>query len=82
MGQNHRPRIDLAAAADAETFGALTIGRLHSIRRADLVPSLSVLRSLLGLLRKAGATKHSIKVGKSSLRMRVKGRQQTLVLQD
>ena len=77
-----KTRIDLAAAADAESFGALAVGRKHSLKGADLAPSVELLRSLLDLLKKAGATSRSIKVGKSSLRMHVKGRQQTLVIQD
>jgi len=80
MDQNHE--IDLAAAADAEAFGALAVGRPHPIRVAHLKSSLAVLRSVLGLLKEAGAADHEIKVGKSSLRLQVKGRQQTLVLRD
>lgn len=82
MGQPHKLAIDLAAAADAESFGALAVGRPHPLRGAELAPSVAALRSLLVVLKKAGASTHSIKVGKSSLRLRVKGKQQTLVLQD
>ena len=72
MGQPHKLAIDLAAAADAESFGALAVGRPHPLRGAELVPSVAALRSLLAVLKKAGALTHSIKVGKSSLRLRVK----------
>ena len=82
MGANQKPRIDLAAAADAESFGALAIGRPHPLRRADLATSVAALRSLLGVFKKAGATTRSIKVGKASLRMRVKGRHQVLTIRD
>ena len=82
MGQHLKPAINLAAAADAEEFGALATGRPHPLHGAQLAPSVVALRALLGVLKKAGASTHSIKVGKSSLRLRVKGKQQTLVLQD
>jgi hypothetical protein len=82
MGQHLKPAINLAAAAAAEDFGALATGRPHPLRGAQLAPSVAALRALLGVLKKAGALTHPIKVGKSSLRLRVKGKQQTLVLQD
>ena len=77
-----KSRIDLAAAADAESFGALAVGRSRSLKKSELLSSLGVLRSLLVVLKKAGAGTHPIKVGKSSLRLRVKGKQQMLVIQD
>ena len=82
MGQHLKPRIDLAAAADAESAGALAVGRTHSLRSADLVASMTALRAVIRVLKKAGAIAHPIKVGKSSLRLSVKGKEQTLVLQD
>lgn len=82
MGQHRKPAIDLAAAADAESFGALAVGRTHPLRGADLATSVAALRALISVLKKAGAVSHTIQVGKSSLRLSVKGKQQTLVLQD
>ena len=79
---HNNSRINLAAAADAESFGSLAIGRSHALKKSELLSSLGVLRSLLVVLKKAGAETHAIKVGKSSLRLRVKGKQQVLVIQD
>jgi hypothetical protein len=74
--------INLAAAAAAEDFGALAVGRPHPLRGVELARSLDALRSLLGALRQAGAATGPLKIGKTSLQLHVKGRQQTLVLQD
>lgn len=82
MGQLHKPTIDLAGAGDAESFGALAMGHPLLLHGAELAPSVAALQSLLVVLKKAGAATHPIKVGKSSLRLRVKGRQQTFALQD
>ena len=81
MGQPLKPAINLAAAADAEGFGALATGRPHPLRGAQLAPSVTALRALLDVFKKAGASTRSIKVGKSSLRLRVKGKHLTLDLQ-
>jgi hypothetical protein len=64
------------------SLDALATGRRHPLRGAELVPSVAALCALLDVLKKAGTSTHSIKVGKSSLRLRVKGKQQTLALQD
>jgi hypothetical protein len=82
MDRGSKVKINLAAAADAESFGALAIGRSHAGAKTDLATSVAALRSLLKVLKKAGAATHTIKVGKSSLRLRVTNKQQTLVLQD
>ncbi len=82
MAHHQKPEINLAAAADAEDFGVLAVSRSRTSQSAKLTHSLAALRSLLGELKLAGATTHPVKVGKSSLRLRVKGKQQTLVLQD
>lgn len=82
MGANRKVKIDLAAAAEAESVGVLAGGRAHSLRAANLATSVTVIRALIGVLKQAGAATQPVQVGRSSLRLRVRGKQQTLVLQD
>lgn len=72
----------MAAAADAESFGALATGRYHALQTRHLAAVAAMLRLLLRVLKKAGATTQPIKVGKSSFRLRVKGKEQTLVIKN
>lgn len=81
MGHNQH-KIDLVTAADAESFGALAIGPSHRLTRSELAASLEIIRSFLDVLKRAGVSARPVKVGKSSLQLRIKGKQQTLVIQD
>lgn len=82
MGRTTKIKIDLAAAAEAESAGALAVGRQHVFRRSDLAASLTALRSLLGIFRQAGVGPWPERIGKQSLRLSSRGRRQMLVLQD
>lgn len=73
-------KIDLAAAADAESAGALAVGRRHPVKKPELASALELIRSLVAVFKKAGAETHAVKVGKSSLRLHTKGHEQLLVI--
>lgn len=76
----NKVKIDLAAAADAESSGALAVGHRHSARRPKLASSLKLIRSLVAIFQEAGAETRAVKVGKSSLRLQTKGREQHLII--
>lgn len=82
MDRTKKIKVDLAAAAEAEAAGALAVGRQHSFRKSDLAASVAALRSLLGVFKQAGVGPRPVRIGKLSLRLSTRGRQQMLVLQD
>ena len=73
-------KINLAAAADAESFGALAIGR-RQFRRRQTAAAPGLIRYVFRIVREAGAEKHWVRAGRLSLRLREKGKQQMLVIQ-
>lgn len=83
-----RSKIDLEAAAQAESSGAFAVGRREFRRgrsvvakgRAGATVAAELARHLLGLVREAGGKKSWVKSGKVSLHLEEKGESHVLTI--
>ena len=83
-----KPKVDLDAAADAESAGALAIGRpafrqgrpVVAKGRAGAAIAVELARHLLGLVREVGGEKSWVKSGKISFRLEEKGESHVLTI--
>ncbi len=76
-----KPKINLAEAAEAESFGALAIGR-RRFRHKQGAATSTLIHYLLEMVREAGAEKRWVRAGRLSLRLHSEGRKKVLSVRE